>query len=673
LNNEPIQERGQAVEIVTATANMTATSSKASMAKKRSANVQGLSLKSGVDNPNPIQHGNMSQAERAFSAVSTFLSGIMAISASQFIGAPLKLINPQAYDSYMARTKESFAILMTTITQWWAPTIIRVSGDESMKDQLFQMKDGSLKCNFPHRLVLMANHQLYTDWLYLWWIAYTNSMHGRIYIILKESLKQLPIIGWGMQFYNFIFLSRKWEQDKSRFKLQLDRLQNPDDPMWLLIFPEGTNLSAETRQKSAAWAEKTGIPDMKNQLLPRSTGLQFCLRELRHSTNWLYDCTIAYEGVSVGAYSQDVYTLRSSFLEGRPPKSVNMFWRRFKISTLPIDNDEAFARWLLNQWREKDYLLEYFNKFGHFPSYEAKQAIAAVQGHKKPDHAKSITTSLQGGGWDEFLGIFGPITSAAGAFSSIDLTEPLNFEQTLQKLVESHHLDLAALEKSTGLTKEQLMQKAISKTGDQSQVLMSLMKYLLAPEIESQRLHATVPAKVGTAQKSSPSIKISAKATITSSQPSKNIALNGRPPQAKASSSNPSQPQPKVNPAQFVRSNLPLTNTKSLITQPISTVVTQKVATKIQAAAAKHVTPTTNAKIARPGTLSSKVQGSIRSKPAVPKSQQARGDIRPPPVSLISTTKPMKASPKDPTPAGKLKSVQGKTISKIEGLKVKRT
>jgi hypothetical protein len=33
----------------------------------------------------------------------------------------------------------------------------------------------------------------------------------------------------------------------------------------------------------------------------------------------------------------------------------------------------------------------------------------------------------------------------------------------------------------------------------------------------------------------------------------------------------------------------------------------------------------------------------------------------------------MKASPKDPTPAGKLKSVQGKTISKIEGLKVKRT
>lgn len=67
--------------------------------------------------------------------------------------------------------------------------------------------------------------------------------------------------------------------------------------MWLLIFPEGTNLSKVTREKSKAWAEKQGVADMKHQLLPRSTGLQFCLQELKQTTNWLYDCTIAYEGV----------------------------------------------------------------------------------------------------------------------------------------------------------------------------------------------------------------------------------------------------------------------------------------------------------------------------------------------------------------------------------------
>lgn len=106
----------------------------------------------------------------------------------------MKLIDPQFYDGYMAYTKECFAILITCITQWWAPTIVRVSGDSSMVGQLTQKKDGSLQCNFADRMVLMANHQLYTDWLYLWWIAYTNNMHGFIYIILKESLKNIPVI-----------------------------------------------------------------------------------------------------------------------------------------------------------------------------------------------------------------------------------------------------------------------------------------------------------------------------------------------------------------------------------------------------------------------------------------------------------------------------------------------
>jgi hypothetical protein len=108
----------------------------------------------------PPRHGELTQAERAFTLASTFLSGILAISASQFLGAPLKLIDPQFYDGYMAYTKECFAILVTCLTQWWAPTVVRVSGDESMRGQLVQLKDGSLKCNFADRMVLMANHQV---------------------------------------------------------------------------------------------------------------------------------------------------------------------------------------------------------------------------------------------------------------------------------------------------------------------------------------------------------------------------------------------------------------------------------------------------------------------------------------------------------------------------------
>ena len=122
-------------------------------------------------------------------------------------------------------------------------------------------------------------------------------MHGYIYIILKESLKNIPILGWGAQFYNFIFLARNWEKDKPQFKRHLRKLNKPKDPMWLLIFPEGTNLAKNTRESSKRWADKNGLKDMKHQLLPRSTGLRFCLQELKETTQWLYDCTIAYEGV----------------------------------------------------------------------------------------------------------------------------------------------------------------------------------------------------------------------------------------------------------------------------------------------------------------------------------------------------------------------------------------
>ncbi|KAK4955403.1 hypothetical protein LTR66_013467 [Elasticomyces elasticus] len=393
----------------------------------------------------PVQHGAMGQAERAFSAASTFLSGVLAISATQFLGAPLKLVDPKSYDGYMAWTKESFAVLVTTMTQWWAPTVVRVSGDDSMRGQLYQMEDGSLKCNFPHRLVMMANHQLYTDWLYLWWIAYTNKMHGRIYIILKESLKKIPIFGWGAQFYNFIFLARKWEQDRPRFRRHLAHLNNPQDPMWLLIFPEGTNLSATTREKSRQWAEKNGINDMVHQLLPRSTGLQFCLQELQKNTNWLYDCTIAYEGVPPGQFGQDIFTLRSSFFEGRPPKSVNMYWRRYRISEIPIENDKAFAMWLKNRWTEKDYLLENFSRHGCWP---ADGPIKAVQrdykdGDKTQYKAKFIETEVRAGGFEEFMSIFAPITAAATALQSGSIApENLDIDKLLGMVAQQQQKNL---------------------------------------------------------------------------------------------------------------------------------------------------------------------------------------------------------------------------------------
>lgn len=233
---------------------------------------------------------------------------LASINITQFIGAPLYIISRDVYYAYMALTKESFGLLITTMTKIWGPTTIRISGDHSVAGQIRRTPDGRVQFAFPERIVMIANHQIYTDWLYLWWVGYANmpQMHGYIYIILKESLKYIPVIGTGMMFYGFIFMSRKMAVDQPRMAYRLKKLRTahtaPDgssflNPMWLLLFPEGTNLSGNGRDKSARWAEKAGVKDCKHLLLPRSTGMYFVLKELSGSVEYVYDCTVAYEGI----------------------------------------------------------------------------------------------------------------------------------------------------------------------------------------------------------------------------------------------------------------------------------------------------------------------------------------------------------------------------------------
>lgn len=253
-----------------------------------------------------LKHGIPMQVLRSLALAAWFNCCCVVIFVTQLVGAPLYLVQKDWYYSYMAHTKQCFGLVITALTEWGAPTLFRVSGDASVRGQLHVAQDGMLQASFPERLVLIANHQVYTDWIYLWWFAYTNVMHGRIYIILKESLKYIPIMGQGMMFYGFIFMARKWLSDKPRLQHRLEKLKTRHtgsksgrpqyDPMWLLIFPEGTNLSTNTKQRSDEYGQKQGYPPFKHEILPRSTGLFFCLQQLRGTVDWVYDSTIAYEG-----------------------------------------------------------------------------------------------------------------------------------------------------------------------------------------------------------------------------------------------------------------------------------------------------------------------------------------------------------------------------------------
>ena len=371
---------------------------------------------------------------------------------SQALGAPLYLVNENWYNAWISFTKQSFNLLTITLTQWWAPITVQVSGDASMRGQLFKSVEGNLICNFPERLILIANHQIYTDWLYLWWIAHCGGAAGRIYIILKESLKKIPVIGWGIQLSQFILLKRNWEEDKPHLSKHLQKLNN-QDPMWLLLFPEGTNLASSTRLSSKKWATKNSIPDMQHTLHPRTTGLQFCLQELRQTVGYLYDCTIAYEGVPRGQYAQDTYTLQAQYLQGKPPEKIHMYWRRFRISEIPVDNTKSFESWLRARWIEKDAYIEHYYRIGQMP---CDRGITAMPDGTKRKGCGYIETTIKATAWHEFLQAFAPIGALSLVLYTLYNQLPQNFlssasnvnQKTIMDKVNSIGRRSAALKKS---------------------------------------------------------------------------------------------------------------------------------------------------------------------------------------------------------------------------------
>lgn len=66
-----------------------------------------------------------------------------------------------------------------------------------------------------------------------------------------------------MQFYRFLFLARSWSTDRDYLGRKLikiaERAKNTDKKLALMVFPEGTLVSRDTRPLSKKYADKIGI------------------------------------------------------------------------------------------------------------------------------------------------------------------------------------------------------------------------------------------------------------------------------------------------------------------------------------------------------------------------------------------------------------------------------
>ncbi|KDN37273.1 acyltransferase-domain-containing protein [Tilletiaria anomala UBC 951] len=385
--------------------------------------------------------------------------------------------------------KRFFGCILVSVSQLLAPTklVLTFTDEEGnpLDPEQFVTRDSRKKSDdpkgkitllkMPDRSVWISNHQIYTDWIYLWCLAYHADLAGSITILMKASLKHVPIFGWAMQFYRFIFLKQSWLEDRMPLARQLSALvkrardagrraaasqaayckksdggstrtsnangkiqaTNESLPppsiagsfsshlakVLLLIFPEGTLVSKLTKPKSRAFADKLGISDLRNMLLPRSTGLLFCLRTMAAEIDDLYlvDYTIGYPGIPPAGYGQSYYTLRTVYVQGVPPPAVHMnciiskvpsradplardaqAMRVPPVGALPPSSEasgadayqpseaerEAFDLWLRKRYQLKDQLMDRFYQDGDFVrgAYKMQQRQGAGQA-KSPDLA----------------------------------------------------------------------------------------------------------------------------------------------------------------------------------------------------------------------------------------------------------------------------------------------
>ena len=224
---------------------------------------------------------------------------------------------------------------------WWGIDVVRTGDDPPPKENAF----------------LIANHQNMPDINTLFRLARHKGRIWDLKWFVKDIIKYVPGIGWGMVFLDCIFLKRDWKRDKPRLIKQLQRFEQEQIPIWTISFVEGTRITPRKHEQSVAYAEERGLTPLKHLLLPRTKGFTLTLDALRGHLDAVYDCTIGYAEEGVPTLWQ--------WCRGDVQR-VALHVRRFPIAELP-EGEEALAEWLKERWREKDALLAHYYQEGCFP------------------------------------------------------------------------------------------------------------------------------------------------------------------------------------------------------------------------------------------------------------------------------------------------------------------
>jgi lysocardiolipin and lysophospholipid acyltransferase len=150
-----------------------------------------------------------------------------------------------------------------------------------------------------------------------------------------------------MQFGLFIFLNRKWESDSIEMTNFIDYYKKIDKNVWILLFPEGTDFTANTKNKSDTFAKKNNLKIYENLLVPRHRGLIHLYDNMkeRKMMDSIFDVTVAYD--------RPIENEIELLFKGKFPKYINFY--------IDVVNNEILSEeWLYKRWELKESMIKRF-------------------------------------------------------------------------------------------------------------------------------------------------------------------------------------------------------------------------------------------------------------------------------------------------------------------------
>jgi 1-acyl-sn-glycerol-3-phosphate acyltransferase len=193
---------------------------------------------------------------------------------------------------------------------------------------------------------VISNHQSMADIMIMICFAWRCGRLGHLKWFVKDVLKWIPGVGWGMYMLDCIFLKRNWARDKQDVLDLFSRFKRDEIPVFLVSFLEGTRGTPHKLAKSQAFAEANGLYVPKATMVPRTKGFVATMNGLSEHLDAVYDVTMGYPDGTPAIL--DCFTGKV--------RRVDFHVKRYAMEDLQL-SDEALADWVFQRFIEKDRMM----------------------------------------------------------------------------------------------------------------------------------------------------------------------------------------------------------------------------------------------------------------------------------------------------------------------------